>query len=122
MSQGPEFNPTTPQYPDHGAAGWGPGGPGGGYRADHPDAVVIFVLGLVSLLMLPPLGFLPWIMGNRARREIRRSPGVYRNEGLVTAGWILGIVAAVLTLLFVLFIAGMMIFGLALPLFLVGAG
>lgn len=132
MSQGPQFNPSS--QPGPGATSWGagsgpvppaPGGyPGDGYRPpreQHPEAVAVFVLGLVSVLMLWPLGFLAWIMGNKAMRDVRDRPGVYENENLIVAGRILGIVAAVLTILFAVFFVGMMVLGLTVPL-LVAAG
>ena len=77
---------------------------------------LVFVLGLVSVLMLWPLGFLAWIMGNKAMRDVRDRPGVYENENLIVAGRILGIVAAVLTILFAVFFVGMMVLGLTVPL------
>ena len=114
MSQGPQFNPSSQP------------GPGDGYRPrreQHPEAVAVFVLGLVSVLMLWPLGFLAWIMGNKAMRDVRDRPGVYENENLIVAGRILGIVAAVLTILFAVFLVGMMVLGLAVPLMVaVGVG
>ena len=87
-----------------------------GLKLNHPEAVAVFVLGLVSVLMLWPLGFLAWIMGNKAMRDVRDRPGVYENENLIVAGRILGIVAAVLTILFAVFFVGMMVLGLTVPL------
>ncbi len=100
------------------AAGQYPGGP---QQAEHPDGVLVFVLGLVSLLIFQPLGFVPWYLGNKAQRDVDSRPGFYRNEGLITAGRIMGIIAAVITILGVLFLGAMLLFGLGLPL-LIGIG
>jgi hypothetical protein len=35
-------------------------------------------------------------MGNRARQEMQAAPGRYGGEGMVTAGWVCGIVGTVL--------------------------
>lgn len=87
-----------------------------GGQVDHPNGVAIFVLGLVSLLVFQPLGFVPWFMGNSAQREIDARPGLYRNTGLVTAGRILGIIAAVITILAALLFILIFILGIAIPL------
>ncbi|MFC0358375.1 hypothetical protein CYJ76_02260 [Kytococcus schroeteri] len=91
----PQLNPSSQPAVVPGAYGPYPGGPG---QEEHPDGVPVFVTGLLSLIAFPPIGFLAWVMGNRARRDIRSQPGRYRNEGLVTAGWVMGIIGGLITL------------------------
>jgi len=64
---------------------------------EHPNAAAIFVLGLLSLLTCAPLGFVAWIMGSSARAQVRA--GYYRDTGLLTAGYIMGVVASLLMLI-----------------------
>ena len=106
----PPGEQSTPHAPPltGGQYGAPPGGQYGGYgqypapgvrgQEEHPDGVPVFVVGLLSLIAFPPIGFLAWVMGNRARRDIRSQPGRYRNEGLVTAGWVMGIIGGLITL------------------------
>ncbi len=53
-------------------------------------AVVILVLGVVSLLIIQILGPVPWIMGNRALKSM--GPDAPR-RGFVVAGRIMGMIA-----------------------------
>lgn len=109
------MNPSSLPSPDRGQYGWGDGGGQRPMREQHPEAVAILVLGLLSVVMIWPLGFVAWYMGNKAMRDVRARPGVYENESLITAGRILGIVGAVLTILFTVFFVGTMVFSIALP-------
>jgi len=83
----PPAPPPPPQY----------GPPAPQELAEHPNAVAIFVLGLLSLLTCAPLGFVAWIMGSSARAQVRA--GYYRDTGLLTAGYIMGVVASLLMLI-----------------------
>ena len=70
-------------------------GPGiEGVRGEDPNATTIFVLGLFGLLCCGPLGIAAWLMGNTHRQSVRA--GLYRESGLATAGWVLGIIATCL--------------------------
>lgn len=90
--------PNAPQYPG------GPGGTGGpqyasGFPANHPNATVILVLGILGLLICGPVGVAAWVMGNKAIKEIDSSHVVYGNRGTVQAGRILGIIATAFLIL-----------------------
>lgn len=86
-------------------SGSGYGATGGGqhsYRPPasigHPQATTILVLGILGVLCCGPVGIAAFVMGQTARREITRAErGTYNNEGTITAGWILGIIATGLT-------------------------
>lgn len=75
---------------------------------EHPDGTKILVLGIVGLVLCGIiLGPIAWSMGNKAMAEINSNTAVtYTNKGSVNAGRICGIIATVLSALFiVIFIA-----------------
>ncbi len=78
--------------------GYGPGAPlpPGAVPPNHPQAVLILVLGIVGLLCCSLAGIAAWILGNKAQREIEASNGQLGGAGMVKAGKILGIIAVVL--------------------------
>ncbi|WNJ58982.1 DUF4190 domain-containing protein [Nocardia seriolae] len=100
--QQPGYYPGYPQP----APGYYPQPYYGAPPPDHPQAVVVLILGIMSLVFCPLLGPVAWIMGGSARRELTRSQGAIGGSGMVTAGWICGIIASagmILLLLFIVF-------------------
>lgn len=81
-------------------------------RPDHPRAVLILVLGILSLVACHILGPVVWAMGSRARREIRESQGALGGDGMVTAGWVCGIIASAVVILFVLIFGSIIVFSI----------
>ncbi|AYF79535.1 DUF4190 domain-containing protein [Nocardia yunnanensis] len=75
----------------------------GGPPPDHPQAVVVLILGILSLVFCQLIGPVAWVMGSRARKEIQASGGAVGGSGMVNAGWICGIIASSLMILAVLF-------------------
>lgn len=80
---------------------------------DHPNSTLTLVLGLVSVLGFPLTGPFAWVIGSRARSELRQHPGRWGASGSLTVGWVLGIISTSLMLaalismtLFVLIMAG----------------
>lgn len=72
-------------------------------------AVGIFCYGVLAII----LGPIAIYLGLRSRRQIKASGGALSGYGLAQAGWIIGLCAAilgVLYLIFVVFIFGMMAF------------
>lgn len=66
----------------------------------HPRGTLILIFGILGLVVFPLFGVAAWVMGSTARAEIKaQPPGSYVNEGNVTAGWVLGIIATVLLIL-----------------------
>lgn len=61
---------------------------------DHPQATTIFVLGLLSIVMMPILGIVALVMGKKARAEVQA--GTYRDSSMLNAGWIMGIIGTLL--------------------------
>lgn len=72
--------------------------------AQHPQAVTAFVLGLLGLVICPPIGIGGLVMGGRVRREIDASGGQVGGRGLATAGWVLGILSVIYFVLAAIFI------------------
>ncbi|MBO9522887.1 MAG: DUF4190 domain-containing protein [Nocardioidaceae bacterium] len=72
---------------------------------DHPQATAAMVWGIVSLVGgvscgLPILASpVAWILGHKARKEIRREPQRYGGESKATAGMVMGIIGTVLLVL-----------------------
>ncbi|MGW4244096.1 hypothetical protein [Nocardia sp. NPDC004722] len=92
----PGYNPGYPQptpgyYPQY----------YGAPQPDHPQAVIVLVLGIMSLVFCQLLGPVAWVMGTRARKEIQASGGAIGGSGMVTAGWICGIVSSSLMIVVV---------------------
>ena len=81
--------------------------------ASHPQATTAFVLGLLGLVLCPPVGIAGLVMGGRVRREIDASGGQWGGRGLATAGWVLGIISVILVGLYVIFIGIAVVAGLA---------
>jgi hypothetical protein len=85
--------PPPPGYP--GYQGYAP-------PADHPKATMVLVLGILGLVACQAAGPFAWVIGARAKREIDAAPGRYGGRGQVLAGYICGIVATVLLVLYLL--------------------
>jgi ABC-type Fe3+ transport system permease subunit len=78
-----------------------------------PNATVILVLGILSIVLCQPLGIAAWIMGNSSLSQYKQAPERYSESSLntVKAGRICGIIGVCLILLFlVLFLAGVSLF------------
>ncbi len=91
----------------------------GQYASSGPEqstvAVPAFVLGLVGLLLSLPtscacygvpavigcaLGIVAWVMGHRERARV--AAGEIAPNGLLTAGWVMGIIATIMALVVLL--------------------
>jgi hypothetical protein len=69
---------------------------------DHPQGILILVLGIAGFLVAGIISPAAWILGSRALREIRAAGSHPANEQLIVVGRILGIVGTVLLILGVL--------------------
>lgn len=81
--------------------------PPGGYGAppqDHPKATTALILGIVGLACCQILGPFAWMTGKKAVSEIDASGGRLGGRGKAQAGYILGIIATVILILWVLFL------------------
>ena len=68
----------------------------------HPQATLALILGILGLAVCPFVGIAALVVGNKARKQIDAAPGQFTGRGMATAGFVLGIVSVVLTVLFVL--------------------
>lgn len=94
MSSDPSEVPTPPPRP---ANSWAPArAPVLGPVEKHRNSTAVFILGLLGMLLCFVLAPIAWIMGSNARGEIQRSQGRLESDGLLTAGWIMGIIGTVL--------------------------
>ncbi len=91
---------------------------------DHPQATTVLILGIVSIVLSLSCGIgaivgpFAWVMGRRALTEIDNSGGAIGGRSTTNVGYILGIVATIVGILYVLLIVGIfvlpfLLFGLA---------
>lgn len=77
---------------------------------EHPRTIVGFVLSLVGLVTFWPLGIVGLVLSNQARRDMRAAPGRYANEGLATAGVVLGWICVALLAMALLALVALLLF------------
>jgi ABC-type Fe3+ transport system permease subunit len=82
-----------------------------GYQPQEslPNATLILVLGILSILVCQPLGIAALIMGNSSMNAYQQNPGRYSESSLSTvkAGRICGIIGiCLIALVIILMIAG----------------
>jgi hypothetical protein len=88
---------------------------GYGSGEDHPKAVLVFTLSLVGLFLCQLISPITWVMASKARKEVGESPGRFRDNGLLTAGWVLSIVGtAMLAFVAFFFLFFFAVFGFTL--------
>ncbi|MFD1826633.1 MULTISPECIES: DUF4190 domain-containing protein [Mumia] len=122
MSYPPPGGPTPPgnEPPSYNPPpGGGYGGPPPGYNPPpggdpygvppqtSNKAIWALVTGLLGLLCCGVIGIAGIILGNQAKAEIEASQGRLTGTGMAKAGFILGIVSIVLTVLGVLLYVGL---------------
>lgn len=82
-----------------------PYGYGAALLPEHPNSTLVLVLGIVGLITnfiaFPFISPVAWYLGAKARRDIAHNPGVYRDNGKLTAGLALGVVGTLLALAFI---------------------
>ncbi len=77
-----------------------------GVAPQHPQAVTALVLGIVGLVVCPPVGIAGIVTGLRVRRDCDAQPGQFTGRGLGTAGLVLGIVSIVVMIFWIVVVAG----------------
>jgi hypothetical protein len=73
------------------------------------NGTLILVLGILSLICLPILGPVAWILGNGAMNTLNTGGGDDSQRGLVNAGRICGIIGTVF------FVLGIVYYAVAAP-------
>ncbi len=65
---------------------------------EPPNATIVFILGLLGVLgVCFILGPIAWMMGSAERAKVRA--GMYRENGLLTAGYIMGVISTILMII-----------------------
>lgn len=78
-----------------------------------PNATVILVLGILSIVLCQPLGIAAWIMANNSLHQYSLAPNRYSQSslGTVKAGRICGIIGvALIAVALLLMLAGVSLF------------
>lgn len=71
---------------------------------EHPSSIPALVLGLVGIfLWIPFASPIAWYLSARGRRDMANNPGKWRSSGMLTAGFVLGIIGTLI---------GVLVFGL----------
>lgn len=91
------YQPQPPPY----QAGYGQLNPYG-LPPEHPSAMTVLILGILGFFV-GVTGPIAWIMGSKARKEVKAEPGRYRDGGMLQVGWILGIVTTALMIVGLIF-------------------
>ncbi len=66
---------------------------------NHPQAMTVLILGILSVVLCQVLGPFAWIMGNRVVAEVDASAGAYAGRDQANIGRILGIIGTALLVL-----------------------
>lgn len=67
--------------------------------SEHPNSVLSMVLGIIGVFFFPLLGPVAWYLAAKGRRELAAFPGRWRPSGMLTAGFVLGIIGTVFLVL-----------------------
>ena len=114
-SQPPAYAAQPPQaYPPADQYGVGPQGFGGAPQS-LSKATTAMILGIVGLVTIPLCGVVltlflgpaAFFVGRSASKEIEANPGRYSNRGQAKAGWIMGLIQMVLTVLGIILLVGL---------------
>ncbi|MEV6556502.1 DUF4190 domain-containing protein [Nocardia sp. NPDC051756] len=97
-----------PQQPPYGYPAYGAYGP----PQEHPQATMILILGILSLVFCQVIGPVAWVMGKRALNEIDASGGALGGRSNVMVGYVCGIIASALTIISIIFIVLFVVLGL----------
>ncbi len=96
--------PTTGWAPEQGSAQWTPEGQKP--QLNQTMAITALVLGIVGCCFMGPLTGIPAaIVGGLAMKKIKDEPTVYGGNGMALAGLILGIIATLAGIIWLVFIA-----------------
>jgi hypothetical protein len=71
--------------------------------SEHPNSVLSMVLGIIGVFFFPLLGPVAWYLAAKGRRELAAFPGRWRPSGMLTAGFVLGIIGTVFLVLGAMF-------------------
>jgi hypothetical protein len=72
---------------------------------DHPQATLVLILGILSLVICSLIAPFAWVLGKRAVREIDASGGTLGGRTQAQVGYIMGMVVTILMII------GVVVFG-----------
>jgi uncharacterized membrane protein YjgN (DUF898 family) len=108
VTQPPTPPPGQPPYGDYPPNQYGQ--PQFGFaQPDHPQAVLVLILGILGLVMCQVISPVAWVMGNRVVAEIDASGGRIGGRGTANAGRICGMVGTGLIALSLLVILAVVV-------------
>ena len=108
MTQTPP--PGQPPYGNHPPNPPYGGPPYGGFAApDHPQAMLVLILGIVGLVVCGLAAPFAWVMGNRVIAEIDASNGQLGGRSTTNAGRICGIIGTCILAVSLLVVIGAVI-------------
>jgi hypothetical protein len=91
-----------------------PRGPQFGGYPKASNGVIILILGILSIAICGLLGPIAWVMGNQSMKDIRMGVMDPREEGLVNAGRIIGMIVTILICLGVVLYCGILVFAIGI--------
>lgn len=96
MTQPPTPPPGQPPYGSPPPNQYGQPAYGGFGPPDHPQAMLVLILGIVGLVVCGLVAPFAWVMGNRVVNEIDASNGQVGGRSTANAGRICGIIGTAL--------------------------
>ena len=72
--------------------------------SEHPNSVLSMVIGIIGVFFFPLIGPVAWYLAAKGRRDMAAFPGRWRPSGMLTAGFVLGIIGTVFLALGAMFI------------------
>lgn len=67
-------------------------------------ATLALILGIVGIVLCPPVAVAAWIIGVQERRAIAAGQSPQAGQGMATAGWVMGIIGTIILILIVLIV------------------
>ena len=66
---------------------------------DHPQATLVLILGILSIVICSLIGPFAWVLGKRAVREIDASGGTLGGRTQAQVGYIMGMIVTILMII-----------------------
>lgn len=110
-NQNPGYQPSDqpPYYPQQQPYYPQPYGP----VQDHPQATLVLILGILSIVICSLIGPFAWAIGKRAVREIDASGGTLGGRTQAQVGYIMGMIVTILMIIGVVAVGVILVIALA---------
>jgi len=80
---------------------------------DHPQATLVLILGILSIVICSLIGPFAWVLGKRAVREIDASGGTLSGRTQAQVGYIMGMIVTILLIIGIAVLAVALIIAVA---------